>query len=170
MRRYDESGKPRFSNLVLLNYSAAGLPETLSVIRAEAGSPAEILLYDEIGAWGITAQDFVMALAQCGGGPVKVRINSPGGDVSDGLAMYNALKAHPAQVDCVVDGIAASAASLIAMAGSTVKMHDASMLMIHKAWGITVGNQDDHTATAGVLGKIDGQLANVYAKKSGKSA
>jgi ATP-dependent Clp protease protease subunit len=78
-------------------------------------------LYSEIGPWGVTAKDFVRVLAQAGDGPITLRINSPGGDVFDGYAIYNALKARKAPVNVVIDGLAASAASFIAMAGDTIE-------------------------------------------------
>lgn len=85
----------RFSARAVQAFQAAGLPAGLSVRAAKADAPAEILLYDEIGYFGISAKDFVAALASAGAGPVRVRINSPGGDVFDGLAIHNALRAHP---------------------------------------------------------------------------
>jgi ATP-dependent Clp endopeptidase proteolytic subunit ClpP len=131
---------------------------------------AEILLYDEIGYWGVTAQDFVTQLAQITAGTINVRINSPGGDVFDGLAIYQALKSHPATINTFVDGWAASAASFIALAGDTVTMGENAFMMIHKAWGVGVGNATDMRDLANTLDKIDGQLASIYAKKTGKSA
>lgn len=169
MRRY-ESREARFSSRVLINYVAAGLPETFAVLAASGGAPAEILLYDEVGFWGITAKDFVLGLAQAGDGPLTVRINSPGGDVFDGLAIYNALRARSAPVNILVDGLAASAASFIAMAGSTVSMAEASMMMIHNAWGICIGDRNDMLDMSAMMEKIDGQLAGIYATKSGKQA
>lgn len=167
MKRY-ESREARFSSRVLLNYVAAQLPETLSVRAAANGAPTEILLYDEIGFWGVTAKDFVLALAGVGDGEIIVRINSPGGDVFDGLAIYNALKARSSAVHVVVDGIAASAASFIAMAGTDITMAEQSMLMIHNAWGIVIGDRNDMLETAGIMEKVDGQLAAIYAARSGK--
>lgn len=164
-----ESRGARFSSRVLANYISAKLPETLAV-HAAADAPTEILLYDEIGYFGITASDFVLALAQAGDGPVTLRINSPGGDVFDGLAIYNAIRARTSPVNVVVDGLAASAASFIAMAGTTVSMNEASMLMIHNAWGIVIGDRNDMLEMAAVMEKIDGQLAAIYAGKSGKAA
>jgi len=166
MRRY-ESREARFSNRALLTYAAANLPEALA-LRDGADGVTEILLYDEIGWYGVTAKDFVLALAQAGAGPVHLRINSPGGDVFDGMAIYNALRAHPAPVSVTVDGIAASAASFIAMAGQTIQMAETSMLMIHNAWGLVIGNRLDMLETAAVMEKIDGQLAAIYAGRSGK--
>ncbi|MDB5618457.1 head maturation protease, ClpP-related [Tardiphaga sp.] len=137
-------------------------------VRAAADGAAEILIYDEIGYWGVTAKDFATALSGITASTINVRINSPGGDVFDGLAIYNSLKAHPATINTFVDGWAASAASFIMLAGDTVTMAENSMAMIHKAWGIGVGNSDDMTALSGVLSKIDGQIAGMYAAKTGK--
>jgi ATP-dependent Clp protease protease subunit len=161
----------RFSDRTMKNYSATGhLAKHLSFLAATGDAPAEILLYDEIGYWGVTAKDFVNALAAAGDGPLTLRINSPGGDVFDGLAIYNALRARKAPVTVVVDGLAASAASFIAMAGTTVSMAEQSMLMIHNAWGICMGDRNDMLDMAAVMEKIDGQLGDIYAKKSGKGS
>jgi ATP-dependent Clp endopeptidase proteolytic subunit ClpP len=168
--RRTKSPDARFSNRTLRNYVAARLNPTFAMAAAEGDKPVEILLYDEIGFWGVTAKDFVLALAQAGDGPITLRINSPGGDVFDGLAIYNALRARTSPVNVVVDGLAASAASFIAMAGTTLTMAEQSMLMIHNAWGIVIGDRNDMLETAAVMEKIDGQLASIYATKSGKPA
>lgn len=145
-----------------------GVEAKLEVRNAKAADVAEVLIYDEIGYWGVTAKDFSKALSEITAPNITVRINSPGGDVFDGLAIYNALKAHPATVTAVVDGLAASAASFIALAADTVQGHEASMVMIHKAWGLAIGNADDAREFASTLDKIDGQLAGIYAAKTGK--
>ena len=159
--------KKRFSARVTQVLATTGLPATLAVRAATADAPAEILLYDEIGWYGVTAKDFMTAMASAGAGPLKVRINSPGGDVFDGLAIYNALKAHPGGVTTVVDGLAASAASFIALAGSRMEMAPNTMLMIHRAWGMAIGNTNDMASTAALLAKIDGQIVGMYAAKTG---
>ena len=167
MRRF-ETRESRFSNRVLLTYAACSLPETLSFKAAVSDSPAEILLYDEIGFWGVTATDFAAALSKAGDGPLTLRINSPGGDVFDGYAIYNMLRARAAPVNVVIDGLAASAASFIAMAGATVTMAEPSMLMIHNSWGMCVGDRNDMLEMAATQEKIDGQIAAIYAAKCGK--
>lgn len=167
MRRF-ESHDGRFSDRVLRSYAAARLPQTLAVVAAAAGAPAEILIYDEIGYFGITAKAFVQSLANAGDGPLTLRINSPGGDVFDGLAIYNALCARKGTVNVVVDGLAASAASFIAMAGKTVSMAEQSMLMIHNSHGVCVGDRNDMADMSSIMDKIDGQLAAIYSGKSGK--
>lgn len=167
MRRY-ESRESRFSARTLLTYASASLPETLAVVAAANEAPAEILLYDEIGMWGTSASDFAQALLQAGDGPLTLRINSPGGDVFDGYAIYNMLRARAAPVNVVVDGIAASAASFIAMAGSTITMGEPSMLMIHNCWGLCIGDRNAMLDMAATQEKIDGQIAAIYAAKAGK--
>lgn len=142
--------------------------QRLDVRAAADGKPAEILLYDEIGFWGTTASDFVKALASAGEGPITLRISSPGGDVFDGIAIANAIKARGG-VTAVVDGLAASAASFIMIAADAVQIHESAMVMVHKAWGFTVGNEDDHLEQAITLGKIDGVMAGMYAGKTGKT-
>src|SRR5581483_2709095 len=99
--------------------------------------------------------------------PIHLRINSPGGDVFDGLAIYNALIGRKSQLRITIDGIAASADSFIAMAGSRVEMPPQAMLMIHNAWGGCIGNRNDMIEVAAVLEKIDGMIAETYAAKSG---
>jgi ATP-dependent Clp protease protease subunit len=168
--RNTRSPDARFSDRTLKNYAASIASPTFAIAAAEKDAPTEILLYDEIGYWGVTDKDFALALAQAGNGPIKLRINSPGGDVFHGYAIYNMLVAHPAAVEVVIDGLAASAASFIAMAGTTISMAETSMLMIHNAWGIVVGDRNDMLETAAVMEKIDGQLAAIYASKSGKAA
>lgn len=176
MRNYSEgwrntrSPDARFSDRTLKNYTAARVAPTFAVAAAEGDLPTEILLYDEIGYWGVTDKDFALALAQAGNGPIKLRINSPGGDVFHGYAIYNMIVAHSAPVHVVIDGLAASAASFIAMAGTTIAMAETSMLMIHNARGIVVGDRNDMLETAAVMEKIDGQLAAIYATKSGMAA
>lgn len=158
----------RFSASVLAAYGA-GPKDKLTLRAAANGQPAEILLYDEIGYWGVTAAAFLSVLAEVGDQPVRVRINSPGGDVFDGLAIFNALAAHKPGVETVVDGLAASMASVIALAGP-LSMQDASMFMIHNAWTFAMGNRHDLSKTVGVLGKIDGQIAAIYGAKTGAKA
>jgi ATP-dependent Clp protease, protease subunit len=167
MRRF-ESRDARFSARTLLTYASASLPETLAVVAATTDAPAEILLYDEIGYWGTNASDFAQALSQAGDGPLTLRINSPGGDVFDGYAIYNMLRARTAPVSVVIDGLAASAASFIAMAGKTITMGEPSMLMIHNSWGLCIGDRNDMLDTAAIQEKIDGQIAAIYATKCGK--
>lgn len=138
-------------------------------IKVAGAGAAEILIYEEIGFFGIMASDFVRDLATVPlGTDINVRINSPGGDVFDGLAIYNALKAHPARVNTYIDGLAASMASVIALAGETVTIAENAFVMIHNSMAFVFGNRNDLGQVAGVLEKIDAQVAAMYAAKTGK--
>lgn len=134
----------------------------------------EILLYGDVGdpwGWGdgFTPADVAQALAAHGPGDVTVRINSGGGIAWDGTAIFSLLKAHSGQVKVVVDGIAASAASLIAMSGDAIEMRGGAMMMIHDASGITWGTAADHEKSAGMLDKLSGQYARIYSERSARS-
>lgn len=169
----NRSRETRFKPKLLQSYAAFGLPEMFAVRADGADGPTEILIYDEIGYWGVSAKAFVLALAKVGDVPVTIRLNSPGGDAFDGLAIYNALKAHPAPVTISVDGMAASAASIIAMGGSSIIMNQASMMMIHNCWGFCIGNRFDMRAHADIQQKIDTTMAAIYAaqmQKRGRSS
>lgn len=131
-------------------------------------STAEIYLYEEIGYWGVTAQDFVETLSTVAASTIDLHINSPGGDVFDGVAIYNALVDHPATVNVIVDGYAASAASYIAMAGDSVVMNRASQMMIHDAWGFCIGNEADMGIMGALLGRLSNTIAGIYAARAGQ--
>lgn len=137
-----------------------------SIVNA-AGDEAVVRIYDEIWYLGVNAQDFARDLDGITAPKMRVEINSPGGDVFDGIAIYNALRAHPAHVTTRVDGIAASIASVIAQAGDTRLMMSGSQMMIHNAWGLTVGNHTDHTEMAAILAHQDAVIAGIYAARSG---
>ncbi|MDH5612207.1 MAG: Clp protease ClpP [Gammaproteobacteria bacterium] len=136
-------------------------------INTTNSDQAEILIYDVIGWPFIDAETFVRELTAINAPNIKVRINSPGGDVMDGTAIYNALRAHPAQVTTVVEGMAASMASVIALAGDHVEIADNAYFMIHNPW--TIGWGDEHALRdiADLLGRIGNTLAQTYAKKTG---
>lgn len=138
-------------------------------LTAQADGGAELLIYDEISWWGITAVDVAAALSTLAG-PLTVRINSPGGDVFDGVAIYNMLLDYPGEVTVTVDGLAASAASFIAMAGDTIRMNRASQMMIHDASGFTWGNAADMRAMAALLDQVSSTLAGIYAARTGTDA
>lgn len=142
-------------------------------IRARAsgaqGSRTEVLIYDEIGAYGVTAKGFLAELvALPEDAAIDLRLNSPGGSVFDAVAIYNALKRHPGEITVWIDGIAASAASYIAMAGDTIVMPENAFLMIHDPSGLVMGTAEDMRATAEALDKVKGSLIQGYAAKSGK--
>ena len=147
--------------------AADGDAGKLDVLGADSNA-AEILLYDEVGRYGVTAKLFAQALDSITAPAITLRINSPGGDVFDGLAIYAALTAKKAKITTSIEGLAASIASIIALAGNSVAMAENSFFMIHKAWTFTIGNADDHITQAGIMQKIDGQLASIYAGKTGR--
>ena len=136
-------------------------------IRNATEEEAEILIYDEIGYWGVTASDFVKELNGLKAKTITLRVNSPGGDVFDGVAIYNALKRHPASVHAVVDGLAASSASFITQAGDTVLMAQGSTMMIHEPHGMTMGDAQDHAKMAETLDKMGDTIASFYAMRAG---
>ncbi len=136
--------------------------------RAQARG-AEIVIYDEIGAFGIPAKAFLDELKALG--PVAeltVRINSPGGSVFDGVAIYNALMRHDAAITVWIDGIAASIASMIAMAGDEVVMPENAMLVLHDPSGLVVGTASDMRAMAEALDRMKAGMVAAYRDKSGR--
>lgn len=116
---------------------------------------------------GFTAKRASAALRSIGASDVVVNINSPGGDMFEGIAIYNLLAAHPAKVTVNVLGIAASAASIIAMAGDEILMGEGAQLMIHNAWGAVVGNRHDLQSAADVFAGFDQSLADIYHARTG---
>jgi ATP-dependent protease ClpP protease subunit len=135
----------------------------------------DLVLYGDVGdMWGdgsgFTGRDVIEALAEIGPGDVTVRLNSGGGYVYEGTSIYNALRAHPGEVTVYVDAIAASAASVIALAGDRIVMRSGAMIMIHDPSGMTLGTADDHRGTADTLDKMAGIIAGIYAERTGHSA
>jgi len=126
-----------------------------------------IAMDDDEAMWlgGVSPRQFISALAETSG-PVTLRINSPGGSVFGAQAMVAAMRAHPAPITAQIDSLAASAASVIAAECAECVMVAGADLMIHKAWGFTVGNSDDHEQSAGLLSKIDSQIAATYARRA----
>jgi ATP-dependent protease ClpP protease subunit len=142
-----------------------------------AQKEAVILIYEEIGeSWwsgsGISAKRFAEDLKTLGDGieTLNVRINSPGGDVFDGAAIKTQLEQHPATVNVFIDGLAASAASYIAMAGKTIQISDNALFMIHNAQGGVLGNAADMRQMAELLDKIDSTIAAMYTRRTKQPA
>lgn len=100
--------------------------------------------------------------------PIDLHINSPGGSAFDGVAIYNRLKRHGGRVRVYVDGLAASAASIIAMAGDEITVSTGAEIMIHEAWGVTIGDAKDHTKQADTLTKLNGGIVDIYHERTGK--
>ena len=143
-------------------------PKSWYSIKAAAKGRAEISIYDEIGGWGITAKDFKASLDALGDiSSLDVYISSPGGDVWQGQALYSILKRHPANVRVVVDGVAASAATLPAMAGDTVIVPENALLMIHEPWTISMGDADEMRLVVEMLEKAKATIVATYRAKTG---
>lgn len=144
-------------------------------LRAASGDNPDttITIYEPIGYdwWtgeGVTAKRIAGALRAIGGDvDVTVNINSPGGDVFEGLAIYNLLREHKGKVTVQVLGLAASAASFIAMAGDEIQIARAGFMMIHNAWTIAAGDRNDFTEVADFLDQIDATLADIYSVRTG---
>ena len=132
------------------------------------GKTAEVLLYEDIGGWfGITADSFIKEIKSLKDvSEINLRINSNGGNVFDGVAIYNYLKSHQAKITVDVDGLAASIASIIAMAGDEIRMADNAWLMIHDPWIVTGGTADELRKTADTMEGIRGSLLDTYMKRA----
>ncbi len=126
-------------------------------------------IYDEIGAYGVSAKGFWPNWAHCRGHAGRSAAQQPGGSVFDAVAIHNALKRHAGPVTVWVDGIAASAASYIAMAGDEIVMPENAFLMIHDPAGLVMGTAEDMRAMAEALDKVKGSLVSGYAAKSGRT-
>lgn len=141
-------------------------------LAAESDDPNTISIYDVIGEdfWtggGFTAKRMSAALRSIGRNDVTVKINSPGGDMFEGIAIYNLLREHPAKVTIDVMGWAASAASIIAMAGDDIRMGLGTFMMVHNAWGVVVGNRHDMSEAAGLFEGFDGAIVDIYHARTG---
>lgn len=146
-------------------------------VRGEGDTKsAELVVYDTIGLdpWsggGITAKAVTDALAALGDVErLDVRVNSPGGEVSEGTAIYNALARFPGRVAVHVDGLAASIATLVAMAGDEIHTAENAMWMVHQPWTIALGNADDMRRMAGTLDKFWSAMLSTYARRTGRRA
>ena len=135
---------------------------------AQENDRAVIRIYDIIGWPFIEAQDVGNALDRVEADEIEVQINSPGGDAFEGVAIFNLLRAHPAKIHTRVDGLAASAASLVAQAGDVRTMLTGAEMMIHEAWGITIGPEQDHRDNADALHKLSRNYASLYGERSGR--
>jgi len=136
---------------------------------------AEVWIYEEIGEdfWtggGVTAKNFQKELSAIKAGQIDLHINSPGGAVFDGITIYNLIKQHPANVTTYIDGIAASIASVIALAGDKIVMAANALYMIHNPSGMVMGTAEDMRTFADTLDKVGGTMVTAYTGKTGKDA
>lgn len=162
--------------LLISNRGTAG--RRIDVRAGAAPGEAEVFLYDAIVAdeleaeWmgGVAPQQFVPMLRDLQARTIHLRINSPGGSVFAARAIEQALREHPARIVAHIDGLAASAATFIAMAADEIIIAPGSLFMIHNAWGAAMGNAADMLDMATLLEKIDGTLVHTYAARTGQSA
>ena len=139
-------------------------------IKNEADKTPELYIFDYIDDWfGISAQNVVDQIKDIDATDINVRINSPGGMVFEGIAIYNALRAHKANIHVTIEGLAASIASVIAMAGDTVTMADNALMMVHNPFGWASGDAEAMRKTADVMDKITDSIAVSYTARTGKS-
>lgn len=138
-------------------------------IENAAKDEAKIYIYDVISWYGVSADEFVKDLNAVTAKTINLHINSPGGDVFDGMAIHSALKSHPAKIITKIDGLAASIASVIALAGDEIHIAKGGFFMIHNAFSGIIGDANDMRKMADVLDKITGSIAGFYADKIGKS-
>jgi len=160
--------------MTLRSPNSSAAPKRIFAAATKNGE-LELLIYDSIGEsfWGggVTAESIKQKLDEAGDvSKISVRINSPGGDVFEGSAIYSLLSQHKAPVECYVDGLAASAAFTIAMAADTIHISESAMMMCHNAWGMCIGSASDMEQTAGVLSKVSGTMRDIYSKRSGMKA
>jgi ATP-dependent protease ClpP protease subunit len=144
-------------------------PDRLKVENA-ASDTATMWVYDEISWAGVTAEAFAKELAGVTAPSITLRLNSPGGCLFDGIAIYNSLVSHPATVNVQVDGLAASCASVIAMAGDTITMGAGTQMMVHDGFAVCLGNAADMRRAADELDQFSSEIAGFYARRSGGDA
>lgn len=157
---------------VRFDVPAASLSKWDSGIKAAAETGNVIEVFDVIGEdyWtgeGVTAKKIAAKLRELDGGDVSVYINSPGGDMFEGLAIYNLLREHTGTVTTKIIGMAASAASVIAVAGDTIQIGSSAFYMIHNAWTLAAGNRHEFRAMADYLEPFDAAMAAIYAARTG---
>jgi ATP-dependent protease ClpP protease subunit len=140
---------------------------TWSLRIANKGERAKVYVYDVVGGYDMTSDDFVRQLHALDVTGIDLHVNSPGGYVFDGIAIYSALKNHKASVTTYVDGLAASAASFIAMAGDEIVIEKPARMMIHDAQGIGIGNAADMREYADLLDETSDTIAAIYADRAG---
>lgn len=137
---------------------------------AASGGVVDLMLYGDIGAWGISAAQFARDLKALGDvSQINLHVHSPGGDVFEGMAIYNLLKNHPARVEGTVDGLAASMGSVVLMASDVIRIPSNAMIMVHKPWGIQGGDAEEMRRYADLLDQVEDSLVAAYTGKTGLS-
>ena len=135
-------------------------------INSKASKVVDVYIFDEIGMGGVNAQGFIEEIKSFKDSPMNLHINCVGGDVFDGMAIYNIIKKRTATTTVYIEGIAASMGSVIALAANKVVMAENSLFMIHNAWGGAMGEAKEMKKTAKLLDKISGEIADIYVKKT----
>lgn len=132
---------------------------------------ADVFIYGDIGSWmdGLTANDFAREVVALDVGNLNVRLNSGGGSVFEGQAIYNTLSQHKAKVTVTIDGVAASIASVIAMAGDEIRITEGSHIMVHKPWSMAMGDAESMRKEADVLDSLESGIIDIYAARTGKN-
>lgn len=150
------------------------VPIDFRTVRASADEDrAHLYLYDVIDSddwFGISASMIVEALLEAGGRDLTLHLNSPGGQVTEGLAIYNNIKNYSGDVEVRIEGAAFSAASFVALAGNRTVIEPSALMMLHDAWDITIGNAEAHSKAVTVLDSASDVMADIYAKKTGGTA
>ena len=135
-------------------------------INSKASKVVDVYIFDEIGMGGVNAQGFIEEIKSFKDSPMNLHINCVGGDVFDGMAIYNIIKKRTSKTTVYIEGIAASMGSVIALAADSVVMAENSLFMIHNAWGGAMGEAKEMKKTANLLDKISGEIADIYVKKT----
>ena len=138
-------------------------------IKNQASEYSDVYIFNDIGTFGITAQKFVDDIKNLDGRDIALHINSVGGEVFEGMAMHSIIKNRKGKTVAYIEGIAASIATVIALAADEVVMTENSLFMIHNAWGSSQGDAKEMMKQARVLEKISNEIAEIYVKKTGKS-
>jgi ATP-dependent protease ClpP protease subunit len=135
-----------------------------------SGETAKLYVYDVIGGWDLDSTEFVQAVHAVTASSMDVHVNSPGGFVFDAVSMYEALQGHAATVNVHVDGLAASAASFLAMAGDSIDIAKGGRMMIHDAQGVGIGSPADLREYADLLDHVSDDISAYYADRAGGTA
>ena len=163
------------TSVELLTFSMRATPpkdgaDWFRIVEAKKGEKAtKVYIYDEIGFWGTNAKDFAAVLNDIDTDEIELHLNSPGGSVFDGLAIYQTLKDHDSKVIAKVDGVAASAASFILQAADVRQVGRNAQVMIHDAKAYAGGNADQMRKAAELLDRVSDNIADIYAVRSGQT-
>lgn len=145
-------------------------PAGYKISNKAAPDETTVYIYDEVSWFGVQSEQFVKDLNAISAKTIHIRLNSPGGSVFDGTAIFNAIKQHKSRTVAHIDGLAASISSVIALAADEVRMSENAFFMIHDPWSIVIGNADTMREEAELLDKVKGTIAKTYMDKSGKTA